>query len=70
MKALNARYPGKCAICGAKFPKGANIFYDPRSKQAYCVACGDAENRCSDADEADWQMYEANNASFFNNQRY
>ncbi len=42
---LTARYGGQCAKCGEAFPKGAEIFWYPRSKRAYFGPCGEAAAR-------------------------
>lgn len=46
---IELRYPGTCAGCGAKLPKGARAFYYPRGKKLFgsadaCCGSGDANS--------------------------
>lgn len=39
---VEARFPGKCARCGASIAKGARAFFYPSSRSLYCAGdCGD-----------------------------
>ena len=58
---LTVKFPGTCASCGARLPKGVNAYYYPTSKRLYCLACGEADFRLflqsglpQDAFEGSW----------------
>jgi len=37
---LEARYPGRCAACGAGVWRGARVWYVPARRRVECVECG------------------------------
>lgn len=58
-----ARFPGKCAVCSAAFPKGASIYYDkdkPKNNRSWHVECHRAPE--GDTDMAKLTFDEARNA--------
>jgi hypothetical protein len=44
-----ARFPGKCATCGATIRKGDRCYYRPNGRHVYCEPGG-----CAAAQEADF----------------
>lgn len=52
MRRLEARYSGKCVVCGGRFPEGTEIFWEPgRAKHAEPLACA-AEFKAKEATKA------------------
>jgi hypothetical protein len=37
---MNARFDSICKVCRKKVKEGLKMFYDPRTKKAYCRKCG------------------------------
>lgn len=54
---LTVKFPGTCASCGARLPKGVNAYYYPTSKRLYCLACGEADFRLFLQAAADEEWY-------------
>jgi hypothetical protein len=66
---IKTRFASKCKTCGTSIPKGINVYYFPANKAVYCLSCGhDSFQRAMEA-EADHQMFEAQNSSFFQEYR-
>ncbi len=40
---ITTRYPGECKGCRSKIPKGARVYYFPRSRTILCESCGEPE---------------------------
>jgi RNase P subunit RPR2 len=64
---IKTKFASTCKTCGTSIPKGINVYYFPADKAVYCLACGHDDYRQVMEAEADWQMYQAQNAGFFQN---
>jgi hypothetical protein len=62
---IKTRYASTCKTCGTRIPKGIDAYYFPADKAVCCLTCGHNDNRQAMEAEADWQMYQAQNAGFF-----
>jgi hypothetical protein len=51
-----ARWPGRCAKCGATFAKGASIYYYPNGRKVYFGTCAEAAAADFNAHKADEEL--------------
>jgi hypothetical protein len=67
MKIILAKFNSKCSKCEHGTKKGTEIYYDIKTKKAYCMACGQKiDSGISNNDES-YNQYVSQNQSFFDN---
>lgn len=63
---IKTKFAATCKACKIPIPKGNNVYYFPANKSVFCLSCGHDSFQRAMESEADWQLYQAQNSSFYN----